>query len=155
MMPVRRIRTRVLVISAFVVLGSCTTPSVLFEVPSGFAKYEEEGRQGAISPEGVLVSAYRAENEPPQNLEFWAEAVELHLANAGYLLLHGGEFSTLDGEGRYFEWIAPLGEDDWIYLTAFCVADDAIAVVEAAGPYDVYSRYRDDIRQSLTTVTIR
>jgi hypothetical protein len=137
------------------VLGSCATPSVLFEVPEGFARYEEDGRQGAISPEGLLLSAYRTENEPPQNLEFWTEAMELHLADAGYLLLHKGEFETADLDGRYFEWVAPLGDEDWVYLTALCVDGDAIAVVEAAGPYEVYDRYRDGIRGSLRTVRVR
>jgi hypothetical protein len=142
-------------ILAALALTSCATPSVQFDTPEGFARYVEEGRQGAVSPEGVILSAYRTANEPQQDLAFWAEAVELHLADGGYLLLHTGEFETASLDGRYFEWVAPLGEDDWVYLTAFCVDDGAIAVVEAAGPYDVYGRYRDGIRESLQTVRIR
>jgi len=142
-------------ILALLVLGSCATSAVQFEAPEGFARYEAEGRQGAISPEGVVLSAYRTANEPQQDLAFWTEAVELHLEDAGYLLLHTGEFETTNLDGRYFEWVAPLGDDDWVYLTAFCVDDGAIAVVEAAGPYDVYERYREAIRASLRTVQIR
>lgn len=136
-------------------LASCTTPAVVFEVPQGFARYQEEGRQGAISPEGVLLSAYKTENEPEQSLEFWAEAVELQLTEAGYLLLGEGSFSAPEVEGRFFEWVAPLGDEDWVYLTAFCVDGDAIGVVEAAGPYETYDRYRRRIRESLETVKIR
>jgi len=143
------------VIVVLFALASCTTPAVVFDVPEGFARYVEDGRQAAISPEGVLVSAYRTENKPEQSISFWTEAVELQLTQAGYLLLAEGEFATPDGDGHFFEWMAPLGEEDWVYLTAFCVDGGSIGVVEAAGPYDIYNRYRERIRESLRTVTIR
>lgn len=153
-----RVRAVPTVLSVIVVmfgLASCNTPAVVFEVPEGFARYVEDGRQAAISPEGVLVSAYRTENEPEQTISFWTEAVELQLAQAGYLLLAEGEFTTPNGDGYFFEWMAPLGEEDWVYLTAFCVDGGSIGVVEAAGPYDTYNRYRERIRESLRTMTIR
>lgn len=155
MMRQRRGAIAAVTMGVLIVLGSCTTPAVVFEVPQGFARYQENGRQGAISPEGVLLSAYKTENEPEQSLEFWAEALELQLTEAGYLLLVDGEFSTPQVDGRYFEWMAPLGEEDWVYLTAFCVDGGSIGVIEAAGPYETYDRYRQRIRESLETVTIR
>lgn len=155
MMRQRRGAIAAVTMGVLIVLGSCTTPAVVFEVPQGFARYQENGRQGAISPEGVLLSAYKTENEPEQSLEFWAEALELQLTEAGYLLLADGEFSTPQVDGRYFEWMAPLGEEDWVYLTAFCVDGGSIGVIEAAGPYETYDRYRQRIRESLETVTIR
>jgi hypothetical protein len=137
------------------ILGSCATPPVVFDAPEGFASYVDEGRQGAISPEGVILSAYRTENEPVQDLAFWTEAVERHLVTSGYLLLYTGDFATSNLDGRYFEWLGPVGQDDWVYLTAFYVEGDAIVIVEAAGPYDIYGRYRDAIRESLQTIALR
>jgi hypothetical protein len=138
-----------------IAMFGCTTPDVLFEVPDGFARFDEERVQSAISPEGVRMSARTTENDPPQSLEFWSTAVERHMRQSGYYLLDDGEFSSGEIAGRYYEWLAPLGSDEWVYLTAFCVDGDAIAIVEAAGPYEYYDRYRDDIRSALGSVAIR
>ena len=52
------------------------------------------------------------------------------------------------------EWLAPVSEDDWIYLTAIGVMDTQIAIVEAAGPTDLYEVYRLDIRESLESLRV-
>jgi hypothetical protein len=52
------------------------------------------------------------------------------------------------------EWLAPVSEDDWIYLTGICVVDARIAVVEAAGPTQLFEIYRDEIRESLLTLRL-
>lgn len=155
MMVRRRLPWYVVIVGTLALFGACATPKVSFEVPDGFARYVEDGRQSAISPEGLLLTAYREDNEPPQTAEFWSEALERHLSNAGYRLLDDGVFSTTECDGRYFEWVAPLGEEEWVYLSAFCVDGAKIAVVEAAGPYEIYRRYRGEIRTGLETIAVR
>ena len=63
------------------------------------------------------------------------------------------EFSSPAGDGRSFEWIAPVGEDDWVYLTAIVVADDEILIAEAAGPVEIYEARRSAITAALETIT--
>jgi hypothetical protein len=52
------------------------------------------------------------------------------------------------------EWLAPVNQEDWIYLTAITVVGARIAVIESAGPAELYETYRDAIHASLATVSL-
>lgn len=134
-------------------LLSCVTP-VYIDTPQGFAHYSHASVPTSVSPEGVVVRARVVENEPPQSLAFWAEALQLQLTASGYFLVDQSDFASDAGPGVLFEWAAPVDGEDWIYLTAIAVSGDEIAVVESAGLFEHYQRYRTAIRESLQTLSV-
>ncbi len=148
----RRYAIGLLAAAVLMVLASCATvPSV--EVPAGFAAYRDTAPPKAVSPEGVGFMLRQVDNEPPQSLEFWGAALERHMAEAGYLLVDQERFVAVAGSGIAFEWTAPVGEEDWLYLVAIVVAGDRILIAEAAGSVDRYRAYREAVREALTTIT--
>jgi len=133
-------------------MTSCATvPSV--EAPEEFAVYDRTDAFVAVSPEGVRLRVRYEENDPEQDLVFWREALEIHLDRSGYAKLADDTFETPDGEGFWVEWVAPVGQDDWIYLTAIAVHEGQIAIAESAGPFQLYKKYREAIFDSLRSVT--
>lgn len=151
-----RIRRHVLVVLLvllFVLLfgaGCTTAPPVA--PPAGFAVYDDPAAMRAVSPDGVRYRVRYAENDPEQSLEFWREALSLHLERAGYGVLREESVTTPAGPGALFEWVAPLGAAEWIYLTAVVPAGEKLIVAEAAGPADLYRAHRDALVMSLETI---
>lgn len=133
---------------------SCVTQRPVAEKPSGFAEFSATTDYGAISPEGVALRIRSIENEPLQTLEFWSEALKVHLLKSGYALLSEDGFSAPVGEGTYFEWIAPVEGEDWVFLTALAVSDSDIILAEAAGEYQLYQEYRDALMESISTIRL-
>jgi hypothetical protein len=123
------------------------------ERPAGFALFEGEPYR-AVSPEGVALGVRVVPNEPEQDLGFWAEALKVHLAASGYRLLDEEKFSARVGDGVLYEWVAPLGGEDWVYLTAVAVAGRDIALVEAAGPFGYYKEHRAAVLASLASLNL-
>jgi hypothetical protein len=137
-----------------VLLTSCLTLSEpALERPRGFAVFQGKESYRAISPEGVVLEVRMLENEPSQDLAFWTEALETHLTNAGYRRIGKESFSSPAGQGVVFEWLAPVGGEDWAYMTAFTVGPDRIALFEAAGPVPDYRRHRSSLLESVATLT--
>lgn len=153
---IRRIACRSVfpVLAVLVFASGCVTPEVSMETPEGFAAYSHGDAVRVISPEGVVLRVRTVENTPPQNLAFWAEALERQMVDSGYLLIDRSDVTTLSGDAVLLEWLAPVSDDDWIYLTAISVVDSLIAVVEAAGPSSQYATYRQDIRRSLESLRV-
>lgn len=132
-------------------LGGCVTaPQV--EPPGGFAVYEDAEVVRAVSPEGVRYLVRYAENDPQQDLTFWREALALHLERSGYVARAEETFVSAAGEGVLFEWVAPVGAEDWIYLTAVVPAGERLIVAEVAGPVEIYECYHTGIRRSLESI---
>ena len=136
-----------------VVFIACTTTARM-NAPEDFGRYEEAEEYRLITAEGIVLRARVESNSPIQSLEFWAEALRNHLSNSGYLLLDELEFDADAGDGMMFDWLAPVGDDDWIYMTAIVVAEDKIVVVESAGPHELYQAYRDSIRSELGSIVV-
>jgi hypothetical protein len=132
-------------------LGACATPPPVTP-PTGFAVYDESEIVRAVSPEGVRFRVHYEDHEPEQSLEFWREALRRHLDRSGYGLLAEAEFKAVSGDGVLFEWVAPVGTEDWVYLTAVVPAGDQLIVAEAAGPAELYRRRRDAIHESLESI---
>ncbi len=153
-MATRR-RTLALFYLAAVVLGGCVTARAALEPPAGFAAFDGERIWRALSPEGVAVSVRLVDNDPRQTLTFWAQALKTQLEKSGYTLTAEETLDTRSGKGILFEWAAPVGEDDWIYLTALSVVGERIAIAEAAGEYSLYQKHRPAIVESLRTLQIQ
>lgn len=133
------------------VLSACTTPPSVTP-PSGFAVYDDPRIVRAVSPEGVRFHVRYEAHEPVQSLSFWREALRRHLDRSGYGLLAEEEFSAVSGDGVLFEWVAPVGAEDWVYLTAVVPSGDKLIVAEAAGPATLYRERRGEIRESLESI---
>ena len=140
-----------LIVSA---VGCRTTADIVLERPAGFAVYQGEGPWQAVSPEGVVMQVRLLENDPPQGLSFWAEALEIHLVKTGYRLTGKESVTTPAGEAVVLDWLAPVAGEDWVYLTAFLVHEDRIALVEAAGPYGLFQRHRAELMASIATLAV-
>ncbi len=139
--------------AALFVLASCTT--VVAEVPTGFARYDDTQVVRGVSPEDAVFRVRDEANDPEKDLSFWAEALENHLSEGGYLPRDQGEFVSQAGDGRFFEWVAPAGDEDWVYITAIVVSGNRLLIAEAAAPVEEYDRRRESIRESLATIDKR
>jgi hypothetical protein len=134
-------------------LTGCATP--VLERPSGFAEYVGTRDYRAVSPEGVVVRVRLVKNDPVQGIEFWTEALKTQLQKSGYSLVRQEPVETRVGAAVLLEWAAPVGQEDWIYLTGIAVSGTRIAVAEAAGAFASYQKHRAAILESLRTLEIR
>ena len=135
-------------------ISACATPPVAFDTPDGFAQFEDDIPPRAISPEGVVLRVRTVDNDPVQDLAFWSEALERNMTEAGYLLLESGEFESGELGGVFFEWLAPLNDEDWVYLTGIAVTDTVIIIAEAAGPHEHYTGHRDSLLAALSSISL-
>jgi hypothetical protein len=133
---------------------SCVTPQVEIDTPKGFAAYIDAEPYRAISAEGVRLRARLIENDPEQSLEFWREALRVKMERAGYAKLAEERFDAPSGEGAYFEWAAPVNGEDWVYMTAISLEEGQIVLVEAAGPFELYSAHRSAVKESLASLQV-
>jgi len=130
---------------------SCNEVGV--ETPAGFAALETEDQYAAMSPEGMIYRVRVMKNSPKQSLEFWTEALTNHLQQEGYVPIStDNEFHAGSTRGSFSEWTVPYGNDTYKYLTGVLVAEEAIAIAEASGSYDIYNRNRAAVLQSLETI---
>ena len=126
--------------------------------PEDFAEIEGQGRNRylAVSPEGVRFSLRTVKNYPEQKIVFWQEALQNRMEEAGYALIDGPEkISAKKGEGVFFEWGAPYQGKDYLYFTGLFLSGKKIVIAEAAGPYELYKKYRDTILQTLENLELR
>lgn len=151
----RRRSILVALLATLALLAGCATVRPVLVVPRGFAEYREESDWRAVSPEGVALRVRLVDNEPPQTLEFWAEALRTQLEGSGYARLGEETVETALGPAVLLEWAAPVGQEDWVYLTGIAVSGSRIAVVEAAGAYPTYRKHRAAILDSLQSLDIR
>jgi hypothetical protein len=133
---------------------SCSRVSV--NPPEGFAELKGGRSYRAMSPEGMRYRVRSIKNEPRKELSFWGDALENHLIEEGYR--SGGEaqsFESGDRVGMYYEWILPVGNQSYFYLTALVVTEKTITLAEAAAPHGVYIQYRQTLLDSLSTIRPR
>ncbi|HUX21233.1 MAG TPA: hypothetical protein VMW69_08325 [Spirochaetia bacterium] len=149
----------VVLIASF--LTACTTLDARLTTPSGFAEFRHTSDFRIVSPEGVVLRVRTAENKPEQTIDFWAKTLKRQLSQSGYALLAEGTFDPKElplpaasRNGAYFEWSAPVGTEDYTYLTAVALANDQIVIVEAAGPIEYYKEHEQQIHKALETLTI-
>ena len=138
----------------------CTTPSpVVVQPPEGFASYDLSQRRTdadlaptrhlAMSPEGVLFRVRTTPNEPRQTLSFWTEALRTQLTREGYTFLDEAELDSAVGTVSVLRWSAPVGNADWVYVTALGATGDSLVIAEAAGAVDEFGEYQTALRASL------
>jgi hypothetical protein len=134
--------------------GLCSCTRITAEKPEGFAEAKKDTSYHAISPEGLLYRVRYVKNYPKKEIEFWQEALKNQLIKEGYHFIEEKEFELPGRKGVMFEWGAPYGNENYIYLTAIAVFGDRIAVAEAAGEHALYHLYRDALIKSLSTISL-
>jgi hypothetical protein len=135
-------------------ISACSKIGV--DKPEGFAEIKTTSSYYAVSPEGVLYRVRYVKNYPEKELAFWQEAVKTHLEKEGYELMAVEEFDTGGKKkGIFFEWGAPYGHENYIYMTAISVYRKRIAIAEAAGEYGLYHQYREALLSSMTSMMLK
>ena len=140
------------VILALLFLTSCSTWSV--KEPAGFAVIREEKNIfSAVSPEGFIYRIRTEANYPRQDADFWQKALQAQLSKEGYILLEEPLSLEIDGSGGFvLIWGVPYKNTTYVYLTAVIPRDKVLYLAEAAGPYSLFSGYREPILESLSGI---
>ena len=148
-----------LALAVLFITASCARIRV--EPPDGFAELKGRGlwrarTYRAVSPEGMLFRIRSVKNYPPQDLDFWKEALFSHLEKEGYHQA-GDEllFQASERGGVLYEWAVVYGQEDYLYITAIVPSERRIAVVEAGAEYRIYREHREAILNSLETISFR
>ncbi|MBN1411357.1 MAG: hypothetical protein JW969_10980 [Spirochaetales bacterium] len=137
---------------SLVMFFSCSKIDV--KKPEGFAEIRGSNAYSAISPEGVRYNIRYVKNYPQKELLFWKEALKNHMQDSGYMLVKEDTFSAASKSGAYFEWGAPFGSQNYIYLTAIIIYDREIVIAEAAGEVNLVSQYRNALLESIKTIKL-
>jgi len=127
---------------------------VTLEKPEGFAVVKSSKYYKAVSPEGMVYKVRFVKNYPEKDLDFWSRALKKQLEQEGYRFIKEQSFTSGKKPGLILEWGAPYGTDDFIYLTAISVSGKTIIIAEAAAEFKLFTRYRDAVVKSLTTIKV-
>ncbi|HEX2736167.1 MAG TPA: hypothetical protein VHM70_31415 [Polyangiaceae bacterium] len=132
-------------------LGGCARPYDM-QMPTSFRAYDESRPLKGITPDGVMLKVRTVDNYPKGSLEFWTEAMSEHLVRQGYALSSKRCFKTASSlAGCRLDFLLPHGSQDWVLSETVFVDADNIHLVEAAGPYDRFSKFDQELQQALLT----
>ena len=136
-----------------VFLSVACGPTYKMESPDGLVKYEKgHGKFAWTTADGVRVKARDVKNEPKAELPFWTDATQRHLTARGYTKKAERCFTTVRGtKGCTLEWLAPRGNEDWVYAVSIFVVDERVTLVEAAGPFARYVAIEAKLAKALET----
>ncbi len=113
-------------------------------LPGGFALSSERPWFQALSPEGVRIRLRKFNNYPRQTEAFWATALFTRLEGLGYIPVDA-ENRELDMDGgdpfSARSWGVPLGNKDYIYLTALRLKGENLEILEIAGEAEYVKEY--------------
>ena len=144
--------TPLLTALALAVLAAACAPTYQLTPPTSFKRYADTSDLRLITADGVMVSAREVENYPEAGLGFWTDAMKRHLTERGYAFKSEGCFETRAGlSGCTLDFLVPYGAEDWVLSETVFVVGERIVLVEAAGPYDLYSPVEAELREALKT----
>ncbi|MGL1887840.1 MAG: hypothetical protein OCD76_15095 [Reichenbachiella sp.] len=144
-----------LLLIASVLLIGCT--SFKAKAPKNFAEYDMPWYKTtfkAISPEGLLYSAYSVDNSPYADIEFWAEAMTNRMKNAGYLIVKEDSIMVHNHKGTLLEMATPVGIKDYTYIVAIVPYNDEILIVESAGEINTLQKSRENIIEAIQGIEL-
>ena len=129
-----------------------STPTGFVELPDQEAPYEYR----ATTHDGVVLAVRALKNEPPGDLAFWAQAIELRLRQqGGYALLETRPVRDARGlEGRQLRFGHDEGARPHLYYLTLFVTK-RIFLVEAGGARDLVQRESPKIDQFVATFQVR
>jgi hypothetical protein len=150
-MNARRLPTPLALLLVTLAFCACKPPYSM-DVPDGFQRFEQTNDYRLITADGVRVAAREVENYPEANLDFWTEALQLHLEAQGYAAKAKNCFETVGGlPGCTVEVMLPHGAEDWVLSTTLFVVDERVVIVEAAAPYDRFATVEERLRAAIAT----
>lgn len=123
--------------------------------PHAFAPFRKGDGFRAVSPDGVTFTVRDEDNDPRADLDFWREAMAVHLAKAGYKKIAEGDLLAKGRTGHYLELAAPFGTEDYSYLVAVFVAGKHLIVAEAGGPTTIFATHRSAILDAVAALAIK
>ena len=139
-----------LTLALLALLAACG-PHYQMDAPDGFVKYtKDHGKFAWITADGVRVKARDVVNEPKAELPFWTDATQRHMTARGYTKKSEKCFTTRAGaKGCTLEWLAPRGNEDWVFAVSIFVTGERVTLVEAAGPYARYVAVEGKLAKAL------
>ncbi len=134
-------------------LGTACGPTYRMDAPDDFVKYaKDHGKFAWTTADGVRVKARDVKNEPKAELPFWTDAAQRHLTARGYTKKSERCFTTRQGApGCTLEWLAPRGNEDWVFAVTIFVTGDRVTLVEAVGPFARYVAVEAKLAKALQT----
>ncbi|MFW6245411.1 MAG: hypothetical protein ACOC36_05945, partial [Fibrobacterota bacterium] len=107
----------------------------------------------AVSPEGVVYRIRHEKNKPYAEFSFWCEAFEKRMVDTGYRF----SSDTVDNESQraVYEFAAPVGHMDYVYLVGLIPIKKEIVLIEAAGDAVQFQQYRDAVFKAINQVKPR
>jgi hypothetical protein len=125
------------------------------ERPPSFREYTESRDLKLITAEGIMLKVRKTENYPKAALAFWVDAMSGHLVERGYAAKSKHCFKTQTGlDGCTLDFVVPHGATDWVLSETLFVVDDAIYLVEVAGPFDRYVKVEKELAQAYRSFQI-
>jgi hypothetical protein len=121
-------------------LATACGPSVTLQTPPGFAvlPQQKEYLYRAASAEGVVLAIRAEENKPTGNLDFWSEALDRQLRQAGYKPDGKSEDvkSATGIPGRRLKYTRENQGRTYRYWVSVFVTETRVFCVEAGGDED-------------------
>ncbi len=136
----------------FVVAVACVGcgPKHAMPAPDGFVRYEKRRELALITADGIRLKSREVRNYPKADLPFWIDAMKRHLAARGYAIQAERCFQTAQGlPGCTVEFLLPHGAEDWVLSETAFVVGERLVLVEAAGPFDRFSKVQAGLSRSL------
>jgi len=151
---IRQVRRTVVyflaVATAMLALGGCLSFNI--DTPDRFRRFHDTDDLKMITADGVMLKSRTIENYPKADLSFWVDAMKRHLEERGYAFKHEDCFQTQTGlDGCAIEFILPHGAEDWVFSQCLFVIDDAIVVLESAGPFEKFVQVEESLRAAYRT----
>lgn len=115
-----------------------------------FREYEDSDDLKMVTADGVMVKVRTVENYPEASLEFWMDALGQHLDKQGYAKKSKTCFKTQSGlAGCTLDFLLPHGAEDWVLSETLFVSGDTVYIVEAAGPFERFTKVEKEYANSL------
>lgn len=143
-----------LTLAGLFLVAGCATPYQL-DAPSAFRRYDDSSEPKWITADGVMLKVRSVDNYPKADLQFWVEAMREHLVRQGYAATSTRCFKTkAQLEGCRLDFMLPHGNEDWVLSETVFVIDDDVHLVEAAGPYNLFTKVDADLQKALVTFAV-
>ena len=142
-------RTLTVVLALGLAASACAR--IQAPVPESFAAFEGGSSLRAVTPDGVVNRVHRVPNEPEADLDFWREALRVHMERSGYKVVADGDLESTPA-GYWLELAAPMGTEDHTYVIGVVVDGKQLVVAESAGEVARFTAYRDAVLTAMAGV---
>ena len=132
--------------------------SSAFELPDGYVKYYEDGRQTrAMSADGVMIDFHKERNYKGGNIEFWGKLVRRVLVEQKVFHVEDAEELKLErkSDAVVLRGGKQIGSKEYGYLAAMAASKKYVYVFEAWGPAEQFEQDRQKIQSAIKSMRSR